>query len=100
MTENERMKKPKVRHFLETECQKIVVKLKAMSFAELSSQGQTLNTVAAYDNDREATMKVIVKQESKDRILVVVQCFMPMEGIMGWLRVKHVNVDGFRRYDD
>jgi hypothetical protein len=92
--------KPKVRLFLEDECKKVVDKLKTMSFAELPQRGKTLNTVAAYPNGRKATISVIVKQESPECLLVVVQCFMPMKGLMGWLRVKDVNVDGFRRHAD
>jgi len=92
--------KSEVRQFLEDECKKIIDTLKAMSFAELPERGRALGTVTVYPDGRKATITVIVKQESPNGLLVVTQCFMPKKGIMGWLRVKDVEVDGFRRYAD
>ncbi len=94
------MFKPKVRRFLEDECKKVIDKLKAMSFAELPERGKTLDTVVNYSDCRQATVSVTAKVESPECVMVVVQCFMPMKGIWGWLRVKDVEVDGFTRYAD
>ena len=102
------MFKPKVRRFLEDECNKVIDKLKAMSSADLRAmssakvpdRGKILDTVAVYPDGRKATMTVFVKQESPECLLVIVQCSMPMKGFMGRLGIEHVQVDGFRRYAD
>ena len=91
---------PSVRHFLEGECKTVIDKFKTLPFGELPNRGKSFNTVAVYPDGRTATISVMVEEESRERFLVIVQCFMPMKGIMGWLRVKHVEVDGFRRYAD
>ena len=71
-----------VRHFLEGECKTVIDKLKALPFAELPNRGKTLDTVAVYPDGRTATINVVVKEELRERLLVIVQCFMPMKGIM------------------
>lgn len=94
------MTKSKVRQFLDAECGKVLDKLKAIPAVDIPNVGKSLDTVATYIDGRKATIRVIVESNLPEHVTTIIQCFMPMKGIGGWIGVKHAWVDGFRRYAD